>query len=838
MLSEVGAFCLGLALALALYAAGATLWGMSRAAARWTRSGQHATRAVAAVLGGALLALSLAFLSNHFEIAYVAQHSATYLPLALKLSALWAGQEGSLLLWCGLQALFAALALSRPAARARRLVPWATVFLNLITAFFVAVTLFRSNPFTALPHIPLEGQGLNPLLRHPGMIFHPPALYVGYVGLAVPFAFALAALVTRQVKDWTAALRPWILLAWLGLGLGLLLGMRWAYDVLGWGGYWGWDPVENAGLLPWLTTTALLHGAVMQEERRGFRVWNILLVVASFALVLFGTFATRSGLIQSVHAYVASDLGGLFLFAIGVTLLGALGLLLARRAELVAGAPPPESLLSRTGLFYLTLLVLSMLTFSIFTGSILPTLTQALWGQRFEAGPAWFDGVAGPQFAALVFLMSVCPLLGRAAATLRGQRVARQRVARQRVARQRWSWVALLAGALLAAGLLARAGFTNPISLAGFALVGAAMASTLFEIGSGVAERCARTGAAPLNALWQLLRTRRRTYGGALVHIGVALLALGVIGTRLYPFERELTLSAGAPVETGGYTLVFEELRQMPGEDYLATTARISVYRGVTYLATLEPRLEQYAGRQTVTVPALRSGLRDDLYVTLAGWSENGARVTLKVVVNALINALWAGGLVLLAGGALAFYPRNLGRRWNTLALALGILGLCGAAWAMWGLPHGATRAEAGRPPVGQAAPDFRLMLLDGSTLALEDLRGKVTVVNFWASWCPPCQEELPALQAVWEATREEAVALVGIAYRDEESGVRAAVEEYGIPYPVGLDAGERIAGQYGITGVPETFVINAEGNVAVWHIGPVTEDVLLAEIRALLGSP
>ncbi|MDX9955289.1 MAG: cytochrome c-type biogenesis CcmF C-terminal domain-containing protein [Anaerolineae bacterium] len=834
MLSQVGTFCIGLALALALYAVGATLWGIRNAggatgSARWTRSGQHATRATAAVLGGALLALSLAFLSNAFEIAYVAQHSATYLPLALKLSALWAGQEGSLLLWCGLQAFFAALALSRPAVRARRLVPWATVFLNLITAFFVAVTLFRSNPFTALPHVPLEGQGLNPLLRHPGMIFHPPALYVGYVGLAVPFAFALAALVTRQVEDWTAALRLWILLAWLGLGLGLLLGMRWAYDVLGWGGYWGWDPVENAGLLPWLTTTALLHGAVMQEERRGFRVWNILLVVASFALVLFGTFATRSGLIQSVHAYVASDLGGLFLFAIGVTLLGALGLMLARRAELVAGAPPPESLFSRAGLFYLTLLVFGTLTCSIFIGSILPTLTQALWGQRLEAGPAWFDQVTGPQFAALVFLMGVCPLLGRAARALR----------RQRVARQRWSWVALLAGALLAAGLLASAGFTNPISLAGFALVGATLASTLFEIGSGVAQRCAGTGAAPLNALWQLLRTRQRTYGGALVHMGVALLALGVIGTRLYPFERELTLSAGAPVEVGGYTLVFEELQQVRGEDHLASAARLALYRGAIYLATLEPRLEQYAGRQTVTVPALRSGLRDDVYVTLAGWSENGARVTLKVVVNALINALWAGGLVLLAGGALAFYPRNLGRRWNTLALALGILGLCGAAWAMWGLPHGATRAEAGRPPVGQAAPDFRLMLLDGSTLALEDLRGKVTVVNFWASWCPPCQEELPALREVWEATREEAVALVGIAYQDEEAAVRAAVDDDGgIPYPVGLDAGKRIAGQYGITGVPETFVINAEGNVAFWHIGPVTADVLLAEIRALLGSP
>lgn len=833
MLSAVGVFCIGLALVLAGYAACAAVWGIHSGNTRWARSSQTASRALAVVLGGALLALVLAFLADHFEIAYVAQHSATHLPFYLKLSALWAGQEGSLLLWSGLQALFATLALSRPSARARRLVPWATVFLNLITVFFVAVTLFRSNPFTALPYAPLQGQGLNPLLRHPGMIFHPPALYVGYVGLAIPFAFALAALVTRQIEDWTAALRFWILLAWLGLGLGLLLGMRWAYDVLGWGGYWGWDPVENAGLLPWLTTTALLHGAVMQEERRGFRVWNILLVVASFALVLFGTFATRSGMIQSVHAYVASDLGGYFLFAIGVTVLGSLGLLIKRRAMLVANAPESTSLLSRAGLFFLTLLVLSTLTFSIFIGSILPTLTQVLWGRRFEAGPAWFDAVTGPQFATLVFLMGLCPLLGRVKGTLQSE-----------PGHKRWSWLVLFVGALLPTGILARAGFTDPISLVGFALIGATLAGTLFEIASAVAQQSARAGAPPSsafgpNALWKHLRTRQRTYGGYLVHVGIALLALGVIGTRLYPFEREIVLTSGQPVEIGGYTLAFEELRQEPGDDHISSAALLAVYRGATYLATLTPQLEHYyTSGQTLTVPALRSGLRDDLYVTLAGWSDDGNHVTLKVVVNVLINALWAGGLVLLAGGALAFYPRNLKRRWNAFALALGVLGLCGAAWAMWGLPHGLMRAEAGRPLTGQPAPNFRLALLDGSTLALEELRGRVTVVNFWGSWCPPCQEELPALRTVWEAYRDHPLTLVGIAYEDEEAAVRAALDEYGITYPVGLDTGKRIARQFGVTGVPETFVIDADGDVAFWHIGPVTAENLIVEIQTVLERP
>ncbi|MHB1319847.1 MAG: cytochrome c biogenesis protein CcsA, partial [Anaerolineae bacterium] len=269
MIAEIGQNLVGLSLILSLYCAAAAYWGIRRRDDRWALSAQRGTIALAGLLVAALLLLLLAFLTDDFAVRYVAQHSATFIPVYLKISAVWAGQEGSLLLWCALQALFAALATARPSEKARSLVPWATVFLSLITAFFVAVTALLSNPFAPSGVTLAQGQGLNPLLRHPGMIFHPPALYVGYVGLAVPFAFALGALVTRNLEDWTAAMRTWTLVAWLGLGVGLLLGMRWAYDVLGWGGYWGWDPVENAGLLPWFTATALVHGAVMQEERRG-----------------------------------------------------------------------------------------------------------------------------------------------------------------------------------------------------------------------------------------------------------------------------------------------------------------------------------------------------------------------------------------------------------------------------------------------------------------------------------------------------------------------------------------------------------------------------------------
>ncbi|MGD8244452.1 MAG: cytochrome c biogenesis protein CcsA, partial [Anaerolineae bacterium] len=418
MLAGIGSIATGLALAATLYAAFAVYRSLQKDDRRWWASGRNAVFAATGLLGVAILALLVAFLTDQFGIEYIALHSSRDLPLYLKVSAIWGGQEGSLLLWAFLQALFAALVAGRLSTESRPLVPWASVFLGLITAFFVAVTLFLSNPFALGQILPADGQGLNPLLRHPGMVFHPPAMYLGYVGLAVPFALALAALVTRRIDEWPKAARRWTLLAWLFLGLGLLLGMRWAYDVLGWGGYWGWDPVENAGLMPWLTATALLHALVMQDQRRGFRWWSMVLTLLSFLLVLFGTFTTRSGLIQSVHAFARSSMGPYFLAAMGVTLFGSLALIYSRRSLLTASSPA-DDLLSREGMFTLTLILFLTITGSVFVGSVLPTITQAFANQSFEAGPDWFDRVTGPQLGALVLVMGVCPLLGRSIGALR-----------------------------------------------------------------------------------------------------------------------------------------------------------------------------------------------------------------------------------------------------------------------------------------------------------------------------------------------------------------------------------------------------------------------------------
>jgi cytochrome c-type biogenesis protein CcmF len=829
MLSEVGTITIGLALAVCLYASLAVFLSIRRSDPRWLQSGWNGIYATTAILGFGLLLLLFAFLTNRFEIQYVAQHSSRALPVYLKVSALWAGQEGSLLLWSFLQILFALLLIARPSVRTRPLLPWATVILGCVAAFFIGVTLFLSNPFARLDHAPFDGQGLNPLLRHPGMIFHPPSLYLGYVGLAVPFALAMAALITGRVDEWTRAARRWTLAAWLFLGLGLFLGARWAYDVLGWGGYWGWDPVENAGLMPWFTATALLHGAVVQEERKGFRTWNLVLVILSFVLVLFGTFTTRSGLIQSVHAFGRSALGYYFLAFIGLVLVGSFALVFRYRSFL-RGNSSSEGLLSREGAFLIALVLFVTLTVSVFVGSTLPTITDVLSHRRFEAGPEWFDRVTGPQFGLMVLVLALCPLLGRSAQALRRLRSR--------------GWPALVGGVVVA-GSAALAGFTGWTSLVGFALAGMAGGTAVAEIAWDVVGRSRRKEEPFLQALQRQVSRHRRRYGGYLVHFGLVLLVIGIIGTRVHALETEVVLSPGEEAQIGRYTLVFEDLRQEQATDHVRTEARIAAYRDREYLTTLTPRIDAYA-QQTVGVPALRPGWREDLYVVLAAYSPT--EITLKVFINPLATFLWLGGLILLAGGAVAVWPSaeevrlpvaEARRRKvrNTVAAVVVLALLIAAGAAMWGPGHGASARLVGRPLPGQPAPDFTLTLLDGGTISLADLEGRVAVLNFWATWCPSCEEELPAIQSIWEEYQGRGVVFLGVALQEDEAIVRGAADQYGLTYLLALDIGEQVSTAYGVTGVPETFVIDPEGNVAFVHIGPVTAEELIEELESLLGQ-
>jgi peroxiredoxin len=388
-------------------------------------------------------------------------------------------------------------------------------------------------------------------------------------------------------------------------------------------------------------------------------------------------------------------------------------------------------------------------------------------------------------------------------------------------------------GAIVAVAAAALMGFSRLVSLLGFALAGLAGGTALAEIGRGVGRGGRHSG---------------RRYGGYLVHFGVILMALGVIGTRQYPFETEIELSPGEPVGVGAYTLVYDELRQETEGDHLSTWAAISVYRDGEYLATLKPRMNRYPGfDQASMVPALRTGLREDIYLVLFSASADRL-VNVKVIVNPLISFLWLGGLVFLAGGLLALWPSAAraadaavprGRRWpvgSTVALATGLLVLVVAGVAMWQPGLGSLIGRAGRPLLGQPAPDFTLDLLDGSNLRLVDLRGQVVVLNFWTTWCPPCADELPDLEALWSEYQAQGVVFVGIAVQEDKVEVREMGSQFGLTYPLGLDPEERIATLYGITGVPETFVIDPQGQTAAVHIGPVDAGELRQDLDRLHG--
>jgi cytochrome c-type biogenesis protein CcmF len=687
MLPLVGWGVLALALPASLYGAVAAWAGAWRGDGRWVARGRRGVVAVAALLVVAVAILLAGLLADRFELRYVAKHSARGMPLYLKISALWAGQEGSLLFWAALQAILTAWFAARPSVHSRTLMPWAIALLSVVTTFFLGLCLLVANPFIPLPAPPLDGAGLNPLLRHPAMALHPPVLYVGYVGLAVPAALALAALIVREPWEparpyrsspiprskpsawpdaFSRAARPWALGSWVFLGGGLLLGARWAYDVLSWGGYWTWDPVENAGLMPWLTATGLLHALGGLGGRGASRAWGIVLAVASFLLVILGTFIARSGTIASVHAFTGSRVGPPLLAFLVVATLAATALILARvrllaPSEGAMSDRDADAILSLEGLSSLTLVLLSTLTASILVGTLLPTLTEALGMRRLAAGSEWFDRVTGPQFAGLVLLMGLCPLAGRIVGGAR--RIGRC---------TKCGILPALVGSIALPGLVAAVGVGGGLMLAAMALIGAAGGVTLAVMAREVVAWRGHTGALLTAdvvrnaARWALAHHRRRYDGYHIgynaVHVGILIMAVGVVATRHGAYEASLVLPRGERATVQGYELAFEDLVQAAATDHDTTHATVAVYRRGELLARLYPRLDRYpASGQVIATPAVRSTVREDFYLVLIEWADQGATATFHVMVNPLVSLIWWGGGILLAGGALALWPQRVG---------------------------------------------------------------------------------------------------------------------------------------------------------------------------------
>ena len=562
-MAGVGSACLTIGLFAALYAAGASVYGALRGRREWVSSGRRAIYCLAALCLAAFAILEAAFLRTDLSFALVAEGSSTDTPTFYKVTALWATQDGSLLLWATLLSVFASAVLFLTRRTLRDIAPWATAVLGCVAAFFLLLMVGWENPFTTLAAAPQEGAGLNPLLRHPAMMIHPPMLYTGYVGFSIPFAFAIGALIAgRTGADWIRATRRFALVAWTFLGTGIMLGALWSYTELGWGGYWAWDPVENASLMPWLVGTAFIHSIMVQEKRGMLKVWNVSLICATFVLALLGTFLVRSGILESIHAFGASTIGVQFLLFIATVIATSAALILWRLPDLRSGAKL-DSLASREAFFLLNNLVLVGLCLVILWGTFFPLISEAFTGTEESVGPPWFNRLTTPLALVLVLLSGVGPVL------------AWRRVTPGAMRRILLVPVAVTLAAL--AGLLALTDAADsPASLAMFCLVAFVLSVVGQEFWRGASARRTMTGEVWPRALARLMGRNRRRYGGYLVHAGIAVLFLGVAASSAFLEQRDVRLSPGESFEIDGYQVTYREATARLGGDASGTGAPIA----------------------------------------------------------------------------------------------------------------------------------------------------------------------------------------------------------------------------------------------------------------------
>ncbi|HKZ55254.1 MAG TPA: heme lyase CcmF/NrfE family subunit [Anaerolineales bacterium] len=667
MLANVGYFSLVLAFLVALYGAGAAAYGARRRLPALVESGRRAMLLTFPLVSLGALAIILLLLTGHYEIEYVASVTSNTMPGYLKLTALWGGQPGSLVFWSWLLAAFTSAASLRKWDRDRELLPWVIVVTMVTLAFFLSLVILFENPFArlwqtpageqvtamfqpagALPLTPRDGQGLNPLLRHPGMIIHPPMLYLGFVSFVIPYAFAIAALVTGRTDDrWIRITRRWTLVAWLFLSLGLILGGRWAYDVLGWGGYWGWDPVEIAAFMPWLSGTALLHSVMIQEKRGILKHWNMVLIILTYALVIFGTFLTRSGVLSSVHAFAQSAIGPMFFAFIGITAVASVALLISRWSDL-KGENQLDSVLSREALFLLNNLLFMGILVVCFWGVLFPLISELATGQKVTVGPPFYERATAPLWAGLLLLMGVAPLsaYGRTSAQLLGRAI----------------WKPFAASLLVPIGLVTLGQVKSLPAILGLWLASLVGLVTLYEFWRGTLARHRRHAESWPLALWRLAGRNRRRYGGYVIHLGVVLMAFGIIGIEIFQSETQGTLAQGEQLTIGRYVMVYDSLAEFDTADGRnVARAVVSVFRDGEYLTELHPRRDYYyVSQQQMTIPGVRSSLEDDFYVLLVGWEPIAAEgATFKIYRNPLVNFVWLGGLVFILGTLVAAWPER-----------------------------------------------------------------------------------------------------------------------------------------------------------------------------------
>jgi cytochrome c-type biogenesis protein CcmF len=714
-MASIGAACLIVALLTAAYSAIAALYGARADRRQYVVSARRAIYAMAGLLLFAMALLEVAFVRSDFSFSLVQHYSSTDTPLFYKLTAMWSSQEGSLLLWATLLSVYSSVVLFATRHRHRQIAPYANAVLAAIAVFFLGlIVIGGQNAFATLAHPPAQGMGLNPLLRHPAMMFHPPMLYSGYVGFAIPFAFMVGALVTRRTNaDWIRSTRRFALIAWTFLGTGVLLGALWSYTELGWGGYWAWDPVENAALMPWLTSTAFLHSVMVQEKRGMLKLWNVSLIAGTFVLSLLGTFLVRSGVLSSIHAFGASTLGTPFLIFIGICAVGSVALIVSRAGDLKSSAKL-DSLMSREAFFLLNNLVLVALCVVIAWGTYFPLISEALTGTKESVGPPFFNRITTPLALLLVLLAGIGPMLAWRRGTVAG-------------AARVFGFPTAFAGAVLVAMLVFTPAAESVTSLIMFTFVAFVLAAIGQEFWRGARARRV-TSKEPLPvALYQLVVRNRRRYGGYFVHAGFATLLLGVAASSAFADQRDVRLLPGQSADVGGYRMTYVRPTSALLDDKAGTGAPVTlgavvdVRKGDRHF-TFRPGRNYYPSSDTADgvvgryfngdsnsevavkwgplgnfwmaaqpdITVLQGPIAyankhfahissDELALIIAGLAQryrtHTPPITFTAIHSPMIMWIWLGGLIVIFGSLTALWPSPEARRRRASSLAAARLG-------------------------------------------------------------------------------------------------------------------------------------------------------------------
>ncbi len=631
------------ALFFTLLSMGLLLSGLGRNNVRLVQAGKRGLLSAMAATTLASIALLSLFLTDSFQVEYVASYSDRALPLFYKITAFWAGQKGSLLFWAWVLSLFIGMVIFNNRKEPdNRNTPYVYLVLAGTLSFFLFLLCAVSNPFDTLNFLPRDGQGLNPMLQNPGMIFHPPILFFGYIGFTVPYAYAIAAMITGNTGvDWIRKTRVWNVLSWIFLSIGIILGGQWAYVELGWGGYWAWDPVENASFIPWLVSTAFIHTAIIQERRGIMKVWNMVLIQLTFLLCIFGTYLVRSGILQSVHDFGATGLGGYFIIFMVIATIGGIYLLAESYNEFKTPGSV-ESYLSRESTFLFNNVILLALAFATLLGTVFPIISEAVTGNKLTVGQPFFNQVNTPLFLMLVLLTGICPLIGWRKAS---------------VSNLRRNFLRPAITALLAGIIMAAFGIRELYPLLAFTLSAFVGATIIQEYITAIRSRKKLSGESSALAGLKLLWKMRRRYGGHIVHFGLAMMVVGIAASSAYKLESQGTLRQGESLSIGDFVLKYESFRQYEKYNRTIYAATLGVFRDGTRIDEMEAERRYYVNaKQPTTEVAIRSTLVEDLYVTMPGIGK-GNEITLKVAVNPLLIWIWFGSGLMVLGGILAIIP-------------------------------------------------------------------------------------------------------------------------------------------------------------------------------------